>query len=94
VSEVQGRKRLRLEDMAQPGDFYWTGSEPSESPGRLMFKCPCGCDAMAGIIVKGEHAWQWNGDLDKPTTTPSILISGGCPNKWHGYLTDGVFRSC
>lgn len=78
--------------MKQPGDGYWTGSaEPDKVPGRLMFKCPCGCGITAGIKVAGDGKWEWNGDMDKPTCTPSILINAG---HWHGYLTDGVFKTC
>jgi len=36
-------------------------------------------------------AWQWDGNEDNPTVTPSININNG---HWHGYLTGGVFRSC
>lgn len=85
-------RKNSFEELEKPGDGYWTGSEnPDKEPGRLTFKCPCGCDLIAGIKVAGEGKWQWNGDFEKPTTTPSILIDRG---HWHGYLTGGVFRSC
>lgn len=35
-----------------------------------------------------EKCWQWNGSLDKPTLTPSILAT--CENaRCHSYVTDG-----
>jgi hypothetical protein len=80
----------RVADFAsakQAGDFFWA------TDARLHFKCPCGCGALAGVDVK-PHApsgWEWNGDRDKPTVQPSISIDRG---HWHGYLTNGVFRSC
>jgi Family of unknown function (DUF6527) len=40
--------------------------------GTLMFHCP-GCDTEHGIPVDGSRGWKWNGDLDSPTITPSIL---------------------
>jgi hypothetical protein len=98
MSEVPFNRVASYEEMLKPGDSMWSGSEnPDEFPGRLMFICPCGCGSVAGIKVAGEHKWEWNGDFDKPTCTPSILINAhrdppGCG--WHGYLTDGVFRSC
>lgn len=44
--------------------------------GGLMFWCP-GCDGIHGIKV-GEGAglrWRWNGSVDHPTFSPSILVS-------------------
>lgn len=43
----------------------------------LMFWCP-GCD-MAHRIQHGSGSgsrWGWNGDVDKPTFTPSVLVRG------------------
>ena len=45
----------------------------------LMFWCP-GCDGAHRITYgdgSGPHpCWTWNGDADKPTFTPSILVRG------------------
>lgn len=44
---------------------------------RLLFWCP-GCN-MAHHIQHGEGPgprWGWNGDINKPTFTPSILVTG------------------
>lgn len=91
--EAVGRLVRDFESLEKAGDFYWSDptGETSFPPTRLQFLCPCGCGIVAGIKVAGEGAWQWNGSLDKPTATPSILIDRG---HWHGYLTDGVFVSC
>ena len=98
MSDVRFNRVACYEELREPGDGFWTGSEqPNVSPGRLMFLCPCGCGSIAGIRVAGEYRWEWNGDLDKPTATPSIRIAGGRGGGaecWHGYLTDGVFKSC
>lgn len=43
--------------------------------GRLIFWCP-GCSGNHGVSV-GEGPgprWGWNGSVDKPTFTPSILV--------------------
>lgn len=32
-------------------------------------------------------AWEWDGNLDKPTLTPSLHLVG----YWHGFLTAGRF---
>ncbi len=43
--------------------------------GRVLFECP-GCGNMHLLNVTAENgrpAWGFNGDVDKPTLTPSIL---------------------
>jgi hypothetical protein len=49
----------------------------SVAGGGLMFWCP-GCDG-AHMVMVGEGAgprWGFNGNHDRPTFTPSILVSG------------------
>jgi hypothetical protein len=86
----------------QAGDYFFT---PSNQNGErvLHFLCPCGCGVLAGIKIREDrlqtnNAWAWNGNEEKPTAHPSILIATGLPTTdnghWHGYLTDGEFRSC
>lgn len=45
---------------------------------RLHFVCP-GCRRVHGIqFGEGEGPrWTWNGDAEKPTFQPSILVRGG-----------------
>lgn len=89
----------RLDDTrslpTSPGEFKICCNDKGE-PARLVFACPCGCGDIGGIgLPPGNQqgpTWTWNGDHDKPTCTPSIRFLSGC--QWHGYLTDGVFRSC
>lgn len=67
--------------------------------GGLMFWCP-GCDGCHQINHgAGPGArWGWNGDVDKPTFTPSILVQyngadadtkDGIPSVCHSFVTDG-----
>jgi len=58
---------------------------------RLEFMCPCGNDHLAGVRFQPafQQGWKWDGDKEKPTVTPSILIN---PCGWHGYLTKGQFK--
>lgn len=61
--------------------------------GTAHFECP-GCDGMHGIPIKGENhpVWGWNGSVDAPTFTPSILVryQGGDKNTvCHSFVTDG-----
>lgn len=43
--------------------------------GRVLFWCP-GCEEGHAITV---GTWTWNGDLERPTFSPSVLIRG---NQW------------
>lgn len=46
--------------------------------GTASFKCP-GCKLFHSMNVggKGSPGWAFNGDLEKPTFTPSILARNG-----------------
>ena len=46
----------------------------------LWFWCP-GCDGVHQIRhTSFEHpVWTWNYDLDRPTLTPSVLVTGTQP---------------
>ena len=67
--------------------------------GRLMFWCP-GCDG-AHEIAHGAGPgprWGWNGDAERPTFTPSVLVrydgadaglDGAPPAVCHSFVRDG-----
>ncbi len=73
-----------------PGSAQWTvEGQYSRS---LIFICPCGCSKVRIVPVKGDRKWNWDGNQELPTLTPSILIMGECG--WHGFLTAGEWRTC
>lgn len=79
-----------------PGGIHISAPE-SDGEQYLTYCCPCGCGRMFPLVVgngfkpDAPHAtWQWNGSREKPTLSPSIYHVG----HWHGWLTDGVWRSC
>lgn len=44
----------------------------------LGFKCPgCGDYHMASVGAGQGPRWAWNGSLDRPTLTPSLLVRSG-----------------
>lgn len=43
------------------------------NPNRIHFWCP-GCEQMHGINT-GADGWNWNGNVDKPTFNPSVLVT-------------------
>lgn len=80
--------------MMKAGDFMFATSQNNE-PSSLLFICPCGCGKLRSVALKPRAAspsWDWNGDKEKPSLTPSINCLTGC--QWHGWLTNGVFTSC
>lgn len=47
-------------------------------PGRFMFFCP-GCECGHWFQTQGSPAWTFNGDMERPTVSPSILVRGTVP---------------
>lgn len=63
----------------------------------LSFHCP-GCRRGHGVPVDGSRGWVWNQNLEKPTLSPSILVTyngsdagadGAPPAVCHSFVTDG-----
>ncbi|MDS7956788.1 MULTISPECIES: DUF6527 family protein [unclassified Acinetobacter] len=67
------------------------------SSGIYMFKCP-GCKYLHPFYVKASvrhngSTWDFNGNVDKPTFTPSLLINDHYPTKrCHLFLTEGKIQ--
>jgi hypothetical protein len=60
----------------------------------FAFFCP-GCQCGHWFKTDGEGpCWSWNGDFDKPTVNPSILmeVRGENPQRCHSYVRDGKIR--
>lgn len=102
--EVQSHRVLDYSHTKNPGDFFITSAGGDGVRG-LLFLCPCGCGDLCGIRVNDSgttesNCWAWDRNFDAPTCTPSIEIlgklqdDGSFPWHWHGYLTNGIFRSC
>lgn len=75
----------------------------NRSAHQLFFMCP-GCEYWHGVNVDNDNRprWSWNGSVDKPTFTPSILVrtgravdpsyeweEGDPPEVCHSFVTDG-----
>lgn len=109
--EVTANKVAGWDDLKQPGDWYFMPDSQGNEFAYLVYVCPCGNCGRQYLsqipISEADHSgrprWQWNGDQENPSLTPSIQrrveihAHGDEPAykcDWHGYLTDGVFRSC
>lgn len=72
----------------------------------ILFECPnakrCSVLLGPGPALRPApdrcHVWQWDGNRERPTITPSINCiaekdgkpTGGCG--WHGFITNGVMK--
>lgn len=55
------------------------------------FECP-GCGYGHSFRVNGEPGrpqWSWNGSIDAPTFTPSLMVNRGTSTQCHSNVTDG-----
>lgn len=52
-----------------------------DSNGHVTYRCPCG--DLHTVIVSGPSArWTWNGDTERPTFAPSVLVTTGPSARW------------
>lgn len=93
-----------FEKLEQAGDFYFLQNEHEGGAWYCCVLIPCD-DRPAGIHAgipvnapgKPYHpkGWNWDGNEQKPTLTPSIFQNPpDGPHSWHGYLTAGRLVSC
>jgi hypothetical protein len=62
----------------------------------LIFWCP-GCKRYHPFRIKSKNdpIWNWNGDMEKPTFTPSLLCDASRSEKrCHLIVTDGKIHFC
>jgi hypothetical protein len=80
---------IRSPEGEQPGAI-----ELRERDGEVKgfaIRCPCGCGDEGWIPVTiGERGWQWDGNREAPTLSPSLQQLGPC--KWHGFLRAGQWE--
>lgn len=76
----------------------------NDGTGYTLFHCPA-CGTQHALTVMGLQAWGWNGDGDRPTFTPSLLVThkavpGAADEfkEWrterrcHSFITDGQIQ--
>ena len=50
--------------------------------------------APGEVVPSHSHAWEWDGNEDKPTLAPSIACGRPKGCDWHGYMTAGRLEAC
>lgn len=61
---------------------------------QVRFDCP-GCKCSHSFTTKSptNYVWTWNGSLDKPTFSPSLLCNKDYPEmRCHSFVTDGKIQ--
>jgi hypothetical protein len=70
-----------------------TGAHWPEGEVRYIFHCPgCECGHYVRVAGPQEPIWKWNGDVKKPTVSPSILIRSQFT--CHSFVRDGRIEFC
>jgi len=87
---VENIETGRNDGMEKVGDFCF-----DESFTHIYIWLPGDRQGPSAIQINkgaalGERVWGWDGNVDKPTLTPSIHS----PGQWHGFLRDGRLVSC
>lgn len=86
------RMRVHEDRFERVGDFYWRTDDGNRV---LWIAIPCRSTLGKERWVLSEWTvdhknncgamWAWNGNVDRPTLTPSLHAVG----VWHGYVRDG-----
>ena len=59
-----------------------------------MFHCP-GCKYGHHFAVEGPMTWDFNGDMEKPTFNPSLLVNDSHPEmRCHLVMKEGKIHFC
>lgn len=63
-------------------------------PGAGFHYIPIYRKGDAPVDKHGRDCWCWDGNIERPTLTPSIRITIGKKKEaWHGFLKNGIFQS-
>lgn len=83
-SDLTGKDRYQK--LAE-GEFYFTEDF-------TMLVCFVPRVGIADIPLNTPDGWQWDGNIEKPTLTPSLNSKLSDEKRWHGHLTAGVWVEC
>lgn len=93
----------KIEQAERKPGAIWYYSRDGVADTGLLFSCPCGCKTICGIKLKPptDH-WRNTGTREKPNITPDIRIGPWSKDEpveqdgshWHGFLKNGVWKSC
>lgn len=101
---VLANRSLDVDHDHRPGAFgFYIHGDPLVMRG-LIYRCPCGCDALHALpfhplsaddLKHGRAGWTWDGNEAAPTLSPSIVSHDETgperPVHWHGFLRSGFW---
>lgn len=65
---------------------HWVGYVYQQD---MVMTCPW-CGALSRITFQPPNGWTWNGDYQRPTVSPSVLVLGGHKGcRMHIFIRDG-----
>jgi hypothetical protein len=72
---------------------FWRAESEDGSDVQICFHCP-GCRYGHSFRIKGQGPiWEWNGDLEKATFSPSLLVNQHRPeSRCHSFVRDGQIQ--
>lgn len=96
MSDVKGKLVMHIIEETEPGVFAYRHDAKTDEAVGMMFRCPCGCGSMGSIDFrlnrKGHPMWDWDGNISKPTISPSIhRLEDDGSSHWHGFLKEGIW---
>ena len=114
IADIQGRDDETGLWNSPPGTWRWRlngwkgkrimeGVLPSrypDGPGIVHPYQMCNCLVIKGTSVDEDiPQWSWDGNIEKPTLAPSILVDTTWGEDytrvfWHGYMDAGDFCAC
>ena len=78
--------------MSEDDKFEFIGDGGDGKPKWMRFQCQGYPKAECMIALRPHQknsqgaSWEWDGNREKPTITPSI----NCANCWHGFIRNGT----
>ena len=72
---------------------YMNETPATSSPLGFWVFCP-GCKCGHPIYVRGANQWQFNGDHDRPSFSPSLLVypNSAGQKRCHSFIVDGKWQ--
>ena len=79
-------------DQGEKGDWYFANEDTY-----IVLRFGDSMDDVC-VLPIGKYmkpAWQWDGNREAPTLSPSILVHGGKgqSDRWHGFLRAGKLET-
>lgn len=85
-----------------PGHFYWS-IDPEDGERLIWMMLPRqdndeGSPCILTVRPTPDTpSWGWDGNIEKPTLTPSVFHdprNPESPHHWHGFITAGEMKGC